>query len=397
MQKPWTVKYAPKSLNEFVGNVSKLEVVKKYMQEWSRRSKPVWVWGSIGCGKSSSAYLLAEILDLELIEVNASDKRNAKGVEEVIGRAVKQGSLFGKKKLILVDEVDGLSGNSDRGAIPTLLKTVKNSSYPIFITGVDPFNKKFKKLRKECELVEYERLSVEDVVAKLTFILDKEGVTHDISDVQRVARSCNGDLRAAINDIQISCMDGRLILDEDHFGQRERTEGITQALFRVFKTTKAEIAKGAYDNINEDINSIMLWLDQNISEEYKKIEDLQRAYEALSTADIFLGRIRRWQYYRFYVYAYDFTSAGIALAKDEKYPSKVTYKQTTRLLQIWMAKQKQAKKRAISEKIALKTHTSSKRALGDVSFLQYMLLQGKGDKLTKYFDLSSEEIAWLKK
>jgi len=46
----------------------------------------------------------------------------------------------------------------------------------------------------------------------------------------------------------------------------------------------------------------------NLPKEYTKAEDLAKAYENLSLADVYFGRIRRWQYYRFYVYIYNLLS-----------------------------------------------------------------------------------------
>ena len=69
----------------------------------------MWLWGDSGTGKTATAVALAHELGLELIEVNASDSRNKEAIGSLIGGAVNQGSLFGTGKLILVDEVDGLS------------------------------------------------------------------------------------------------------------------------------------------------------------------------------------------------------------------------------------------------------------------------------------------------
>ena len=141
---------------------------------------------------------------------------------------------------------------------------------------------------------------------------------------------------------------------------RNHTEKITNALVRVFKTTNAEVALPAFDEVQEDLDEIFLWMDENIPKEYTKIDDLAKAFSNLALADVFKGRIRKWQYYRFYVYCYELLSVGIALSKDEKYSGFTNYKPTTRILKMWMAKQKNAKKKQIAEKIAAKTHTSQR-------------------------------------
>ena len=108
----------------------------------------------------------------------------------------------------------------------------------------------------------------------------------------------------------------------------------------------------------------------------------------------------RWQYYRFYVYCFNLLSAGIALAKDEKYKSFINYKPTSRILKLWIAKQKNLKKKSIAERIGEKTHTSTKRALQDtLPYLKPIFKYHKkeADKLAAYLDLDSEQVEWLKR
>ncbi|MBI2041198.1 MAG: replication factor C large subunit, partial [DPANN group archaeon] len=56
-----------------------------------------------------------EELNCELVEMNASQFRDAGSVQTILGPATKQASLFGGKKIILVDDVDSMSGQKDRG------------------------------------------------------------------------------------------------------------------------------------------------------------------------------------------------------------------------------------------------------------------------------------------
>ena len=118
----------------------------------------------------------------------------------------------------------------------------------------------------------------------------------------------------------------------------------------------------------------------------------------LSKADVFKRRIKRWQYYRFLVYINALITAGIASAKKEKYRELVQYKPTGRILKLWWAKQKSMKKKAIAEKIALKTHSSKKEILK--STMPYIPVLFRNKDMAKYLvkelDLDNEEIEWLK-
>jgi predicted aldo/keto reductase-like oxidoreductase len=61
-----------------------------------------------------------------------------------------------------------------------------------------------------------------------------------------------------------------------------------QALLKVLKTTDPSVALKAFENVEEDINEQMLWIDANLPFEYTKPEDLASAYDKLSRADVFL-------------------------------------------------------------------------------------------------------------
>jgi replication factor C large subunit len=118
----------------------------------------------------------------------------------------------------------------------------------------------------------------------------------------------------------------------------------------------------------------------------------------LSRADVFRGRISRWQHWRFLTYINDLLTAGIALSKTEKYPGFNKYTRTTRILNMWQFNQKNAKRKSIAQKIALKTHTSSKRVVNDtLPYLRIVFKKNKeeANRLAEYFELDKEELAYL--
>ena len=169
-------------------------------------------------------------------------------------------------------------------------------------------------------------------------------------------------------------------------------------LMRILKTTKPEVALPALDDVDEDTDQVFLWIDENLPKEYKNIDDLARAYDNLSLADVFRGRIKKRQHWRFLVYINNLLTAGIALAKKERYPGFNKYTRTRRILKLWQFNLKNAKRKSIARKIAEKTHTSSKRVIQDT--LPYVRLIYKknavvANKLSKYFDLNKEEVAYL--
>jgi replication factor C large subunit len=397
MNLPWVEKYTPSSLKDFLGESAK--ELHKQVLSW-KRGKAILLLGRSGTGKSSSVHALAKDMSWDIIEVNASDSRNADSLTRIVGAAGSQRSLFSSGKLILIDDIDGIAGREDRGGVQALAKLIAESSFPIIITANDVSDPKFKTIRQKCAVIDYVNLSLLDTVAFLKRVADKERMHVDEDALRHLARIADGDLRAAVNDLQsISYLSKVTREDVSRLGFRERKELVGQALLKVFKTKDPGIALQSFDNLDEDLDELFLWLEENIPVEYTKADDISRAFDAVSVGDVFRGRIRRWQYYRFQVYCYALLSAGVALAKREKYAEAHEYRQSGRILKIWIANQKNLKRKAIAGKIASHTHTSSRRVIQDV--LPFMKAAAKNkrfaNELSSYLRLDEEETEWLVK
>ena len=400
MGKPFVRKYMPSKISEVIGQEEKIKLVENFVKFFeTQKKKAILIHGLAGCGKTCCVYALASELGLEVIELNASDLRNKEQINSIVGAASKQQSLFFKGKIILIDELDGIAGRKDYGGIPALIKLIENSAFPIIITANNPFENKFSSLRRKCELLQFDELSIEDVYKILENICLKENIKFDESALKGIARRNKGDARSAINDLQTLIRDNKLSKESlDELGDRDRIESMKNALTRIFKTTDASVAKDAFQNINEDLDSCIFWLDENIPLEYTDPAALAGAYDWLSKADVYRRRIRRWQHWRFLVYINDLITAGVAVSKKEKNKKFVPYKQTGRILKMWWAKQKSMKKKAIAEKIAVKTHTSINRVVKDFEYFKQMFKNKEvGDKLAEELDLDKDEITWLRK
>lgn len=399
---PFTLKYAPKKISEIIGQDYPVKELFSQIKAWKKSSKPFFLYGPPGTGKTSSAYTIARELGLELFEVNASDVRNKEQIEEKIGSALNQYSLFGKGKLILIDEIDGLSGTKDRGGIPAILKLIQRSAFPIIFTSKNPWDNKFNTLRKKCILLEYKPLDSSQIYKILKIICDKENILYDGSVLKSLARRSAGDARSIINDLETLSIEARELTKESlkDLAERNKEDTIINALIKIFKSTDVDVTRTAFDNVRETLDEQLLWLDENLPKEYNKPEDLDRAYDKLGKADVFQRRIRRWQHWRFLVYINLLITAGIAVSKESKYPGMIEFKPTGRILKLWWAKQKSMKKKAIAGKIAEVTHSSQKEVLKTtIAYLQEAFKKDKifEKKFAEELDLSKEEVMWLKK
>jgi len=303
------------------------------------------------------------------------------------------------KKFVLLDEVDGLSGTKDRGGVSTMAKLLDGSAFPIILTAINPFTKNLSSLRKKASLMEFVPLDYKDVYNILNSICLKENVTYDESVLKSLCRRSGGDVRAAINDLQSLTAKDKILdkKDLDLLGDRERTESMLQALVKILKAKDINLAVQAFNNVEEDFDKRFLWLEENIPKEYRNPADLARAFDYLSKADVFRGRIRRWQHWRYLVYVNTLMTAGVCISKEERYREFVTYKPTERLLKYYIANMRFAKRKTIAAKIAEKTHNSAKDVIKNtLPYVQLMVRNGNSD-IVDYFDFGKDEVSWLKK
>lgn len=389
---PWCEKYRASCFSDVKGQDLAIDKVKIFLKNFPAK-KSIVLHGPPGVGKTSLAYAIAFENDAEILELNASDLRNKSKIGEVIGPASQQRSLFRRSKIILVDEVDGVSAIKDRGGLGELLALLEKSSFPIIITANDIWNRKFNLLRRKSELVQLKEIDYKIVLSILKGVCEKENCVVSSDVLTSIAIKARGDIRAALNDLQVlSKMDSPELIQE--VGERNREQSIFSALQYVFKNAKIDDEMiRVYDEVNMPIDDIFLWVEENIPLEYKG-EELVRAYDALSLADVFRGRIRRQRHYRFMVYEYFLLGAGIAGVKQYNRTGWTGYKKPSRILKIWLQNQRAAKKKTICQKYAKLCHISTKTAMKDFMLLKIIL---SGENVRKELKLSSDEIAYLDK
>ncbi|MBI2142906.1 replication factor C large subunit [Candidatus Woesearchaeota archaeon] len=402
---PWTRKYQPRSVKGVVGQPEAIEQLVKFVRDFdSRRSKKkaALLYGPVGCGKTSSVYAVAAEFSLEVLETNASDFRNADGIMSVAGNASRQMSLFGKGKIILIDELDGLSGQQDRGGVGAVQGVIEGSAFPVVMTANDPYEKKFAPLRKASAMIEYKQLTTAHVRDALTSIAAAEGIKADADALSALANRSAGDLRGSVVDLQLLCSGSAKLTKEvvDELSERDRVEDMESALVRVFRTTDVAIAAGAFEKVEEQPEDCFAWIDENLPNEYRKPEELAAAYEALSKADVFRGRIMSRQHWRLLSYVIQIMGIGTAIAKEKKYDGAAAYRRPDRGLKFFSAKAKHQRKLDIAEKIAAKLHAPKAAVLADTLPFMRLIFSKEKDKtkverMAAELGLDDDEVEWL--
>src|SRR3989338_965928 len=224
----FTTKYAPKNADQVFGQQLAVSQLRNFITQYKQQQhKAALLLGSIGCGKTSSVYALAKELKYDLLELNSSDLRNTENITHFLNSALAQQSLFFTPKVVLIDEVDNISGVADRGCIPALLKAIEKSSFPVILTANDIADSKFKALAKASQVIFYHKLQYKTVAHGLQWVCEQEGIKFEEKAINSLSRQVDGDLRAGLIDLQGSFSKKNLSFQEvSTLSDRKRTETI---------------------------------------------------------------------------------------------------------------------------------------------------------------------------
>lgn len=320
----WTEKYRPKRLRDVVGNEGAIEELSKWAEGvFKPKSKKAAILvGPAGCGKTSAAHALASEKGWELIELNASDKRNAGVIKRIVGPASTSDTIISHKtRLIILDEADNLHGNEDRGGKKAITEIVKKSTQPIIFTANDKYGMG-QGLLRNCKVITFQRIKPGIVFRVLKGISEKAGIGIADAALLSLAKNARGDLRSAINDLHALSMAAgtnlEQISEEDiATGGRDIEEDIFDVLKLIFGTGGYELqdALSALYSLDKTPEESIQWIYKNFSYEYDEASFLHGLHY-LSRADMFLGRVRKRENYKFWRYASGLMSCGMLSAKE---------------------------------------------------------------------------------
>lgn len=293
----WTEKYRPNTTSMVLGNEEAVQVFRAWMKQWTLKRKPAkacLLVGPPGVGKTTLARAGANDFRFRVLEMNASDIRTEKAIQNLLlparaSTTLDSFSAHSRGNLILMDEVDGVFGREDRGGLGAILSVIKKSPVPIVLTANNVDNERFDDLKKACVVTQLVEIRPRLLVALINHILGQEKRSVPVELVKRVARESFGDMRSAINDIQTIATSGMTRTRPS----RTRELDEKQTLRGLFAHRGVREARRVLNETEVPLyrDELLLLIHDLLPYLYTTASKLVKAYESLSRADIGYGRV----------------------------------------------------------------------------------------------------------
>jgi replication factor C large subunit len=399
----WVEKYRPTKVADVIGNEEAKAAFTDWLRNKHRTKKAILLYGPPGVGKTTLVNAAAHEFGFRVVEMNASDTRSEKAICKVAGPATAFVALDtfsseSKGNILFMDEVDGIAGNEDRGGVSTILKLIEESRIPVIMAANDPDIDKLRPLKKVSALVRFHQVRIPLIIAMLQKICLKEHIKAEFEALERIAENSRGDVRSAINDLQSLAETTKTLTLQDTvvLSARNRDISMNETLKSYFSAESLLDASMLLSRSSVDYDDLLMSIGDNLPLRYSDPNELAEAYEYVSQADMFRGRIgtENWHLLKYF-----FNSLAKAAAVSTK--SYVTFSLISppiRVITLFWTKGKRTMLENICSKIGRKCHVSRATAKTDVvPYIKIMLARHKADGIVSWFELQAEEVVFLAK
>ncbi|NXG15784.1 RFC1 factor, partial [Grallaria varia] len=244
----WVDKYKPISLKALIGQQGEQSCANKllrWLRNWHKNTledgqaktnkagskddgtgfKAALLSGPPGVGKTTTAALVCKELGYSYVELNASDTRSKNSLKEVVAESLNNTSIkdfcsgtsssVSGKHVLIMDEVDGMAGNEDRGGIQELIGLIRHTKIPIICMCNDRNHPKIRSLVHYCLDLRFQRPRLEQIKGAMMSIAFKEGLKIPPPAMQEIILAANQDIRQVLHNLNMWCAkDKSLTYDE---------------------------------------------------------------------------------------------------------------------------------------------------------------------------------------
>ncbi|MFX0122746.1 MAG: AAA family ATPase [Candidatus Hodarchaeota archaeon] len=380
MGSAWVTKHAPTRRSEVVGNQESVNSIIAYLNRFRNPrlrtkliKKAILLYGPPGIGKTSSVLAIANGLNFDVVVVNASDNRNKKSLQ-----SVRNASLFSSLKenldskvigqILLIDEVDGLSGTVDRGGLREIVDIINSTRIPLILTANDISPQKFKTLKKYCELREFKSPTSDDILKILRRIAEAESILVSDEILLRLIEMSQNDIRGSINSFQILAAGKKEIIKEDLniISYRDTTADFREFLQTLFVEANGRKAYEQTRMLSDVDYSKLLLLLRDLSIYFLpkySYDQIAQVYDILARADVALTRARSEMVWSQLAYFYNYCTKELAnvITTTPTLPSFPDWQ--LQVPSYWIILSRQRKGKKIATKVGQVCNLSSQEAI----------------------------------
>jgi DNA polymerase III delta prime subunit len=206
----WVEKYRPKNLLDIVLE----DKIKNDFLSLKSDIPHLFFYGRSGTGKTSlSKIIIEDVLKCQYLYINASDESGIDTIRTKVINFSKTKSIDGQKKVIFLDEADGMSSSAMR-ILRNIMEEYAETTR--FILTANYFEKIIEPIRSRCVVYNLQP-PLKGYVKRCVDILKKENVKiPDLEELVSFIKERYPDFRRTVNDLQRSSINGSLELKSNN-------------------------------------------------------------------------------------------------------------------------------------------------------------------------------------